>query len=95
MKMDRLLKSPAALPRPLLARFGNGTSFAVQHVGPLVGFLFAEASAMKRSHPELWQEAEEALVAAAKDRSNTTAAERAWLAAYNLLSAAKLLAEEN
>ena len=50
---------------------------------------------MKRSHPELWQEAEEALVAAAKDRSNTTAAERAWLAAHNLLSAAKLLAEEN
>ncbi|HET7680808.1 MAG TPA: hypothetical protein VFK79_11835 [Xanthobacteraceae bacterium] len=49
---------------------------------------------MKQSHFELWQKAEAALIAAAEARSDRKAAEQAWLAAYNLLSAAELLAEQ-
>lgn len=64
----------------------------MQHEGPLAGFLLAEALGMKRSHPELWQRTEEALVAAAESPLDGKAAERAWLAAYNLLKAADLLA---
>lgn len=93
MSLEDVLNSSVSLPHPLPAKLPDGSPVVLRDVGTLANFLLATGAMARGSHPALWEKAEAAIVDADEHPSDNEKVREAWLAAYDLLSTAKLLQE--
>ena len=85
MSLEDILNSATQLMNPIPAKFADGTPIALQHVGQAASFLLVSCADAKADHPELWQAATAALMAADEHPTDREKARAAWLATFNLL----------